>query len=97
MEVKKEFENKLLKRKELDLFFEGGAALKRDDVKSQVVKKFKADEKLVVVNKMSTSYGQRDLMAIVYIYEDEKIMSKLTLEHISKRNATKAEEASEEA
>ncbi len=89
MEIKKDFDNKLLKRKELEIFFEGGVALKRNEIKDQVVKKLKANANLVVVSFIKSYYGKRDLLAQVFIYENENVMKKLTLGHMQKRNEVK--------
>jgi VCBS repeat-containing protein len=97
MKIVKEFENKLLKRKEVELTTEvEGTTLSRSDAKKQAVKALKADEKLVVVHSIKSHFGTRTVTVKVYVYEDEAILKKLTSSHILKRNEEPAQEEAAE-
>lgn len=99
MEIVKDFENKLLKRRELEVELQtDGATLSRDKVKTQLVKELKVeDENLLVVEKIKSHFGSTIVSVFVTVYEDEKAMKVLTPQHIIKRNtAPEAEEKTEE-
>lgn len=97
MKVVSEKENKLLKRKDILAHFDGlKDTLSRVQVKAELVKKLKADEKLVIVDQIKIHFGSRDLDVTAYVYDNEKAMKKATSEHIFKRNyPPKAEEEAE--
>ncbi|MFW5704773.1 MAG: hypothetical protein ACOCXG_02925 [Nanoarchaeota archaeon] len=93
MEVLNTVENKLLNRKEItSRLNEDELSLKRYDVRAQLAKKIKVDEKLVMVQKISRSYGSRSADVLAYVYDDEATLRKLTPEHLVKRNAAPAVE-----
>ncbi len=92
MEVIKDFENKLLERKEVIVNIVGdGTTPTRKNIKAELAKKFKAKEDLIIINKINTSYGSRDVSVDASIYTKKEIMSRLTPEHILKRNTFAAE------
>ncbi|MCA9459214.1 MAG: hypothetical protein KC589_03660 [Nanoarchaeota archaeon] len=97
MKVVSEKENKLLNRKDIIAHFDGlSETLSRVQVKAELVKKLKADEKLVIVDEIKIQFGSRDLDVTAYVYDNEVAMKKATSEHILKRNAPpKAEEEAE--
>jgi len=91
MEVVKDFDNKLLNRRELIVNInDNGATPTRDSIKKELVKKFKAKEELVVVNKIDTSYGSTGVEVQASIYKDSKTLDTLTSKHMLKRNESKA-------
>ena len=95
MEIKKEFENKLLKRKEYELVFDSKATtLSRKEVKELAIKALKADESLLVVDSIKSYFGSTNSTARVYVYDNEEILNKLTPSYILKRNETLATEVS---
>jgi ribosomal protein S24E len=95
MKIVKEFDNKLLKRKEVEFDVDSqGTTLSRPDIKEKAVKALKADEKLVVVSSIASRFGSTLTQVIVYVYEDEQTLKRLTPEHVAKRNEVAvAEEA----
>lgn len=96
MKVIKEFDNKLLKRKELEFTEEADSVtLSRQQVKAVVAKKYKADESLVIVNKIDSKFGSKLVKVEAYVYEDEEMLKKATLKHIYTRNNPPKEEAEE--
>lgn len=95
MELVKEFDNKLLMRKEVEYIEKSSTTtLGRQDAKAQVAKALGADENLIVITKIGSHFGSQDVTVLAYVYENEEAMNKLTPEHIAKRNAVEA--ASEE-
>ena len=85
MKLVKEVENKLLKRKEIEALFENSPNLKKAEVLSQLSKKTKADEKLIVIEKMKNHFGSRDILVEAIVYENEEALNKITRSHIKKR------------
>lgn len=86
-EIKK-FENKLLGRDELIFEFniDKQSTISREEVKKQLIKNLKVDEKLLVINKISTKFKSDKSQVDVFIYKDSKILEDLTPKHIMKRN-----------
>lgn len=96
MKIVKEFDNKLLKRKEIEFDVDSkGTTLSRSDIKTQAVKALKADENLVVVSSIASRFGSTLTQVIVYVYEDEQTLKRLTPEHVAKRNEVAVAEAAE--
>jgi ribosomal protein S24E len=85
MRVEREFENKLLKRKELELFFENSVGLKKLNVAEDIAKKFKVNEELIVIEKMKNHFGSRNVLVYAYIYENKDSLNKLTSPYMKKR------------
>ncbi len=93
MKVVNEFENKLLGRKEVTVSMQSdGVTASRSKVKAELVKKLKAKEDLLVVNKIKPHFGSQETMVSAYVYEKKEVMDKLTPEHIAKRNYVEAPE-----
>lgn len=96
MEVKSDFENKLLGRREVKLTIENAAAtITRVEAKAQVVKKFDAEEDLVIIENIGSRYGNANVTVTASIYDNKETLEKVTAKHIAKRNVTKADEAEE--
>ena len=96
MKIIKEYDNKLLNRKDVVAHFKNdGVTKSRADVKSEIAKKFKVDENLVIVRKIKTHFGSRDFEVVAMIYNDENSLKLVANEHFIKRNTPKTEEASE--
>lgn len=96
MEVVKDFENKLLDRKEILVKLSSeGVTPNKVDVKAQLAKKFKAKEELIVINKISSTFGSRDVVVDASIYNKEEVLKRLTPGHILKRNTVEVAAAAE--
>jgi len=69
----------LLSRKEIkaELTFEGTATPSNDTVKKAIAKNLKADEKLVVVKSIYTTYGTNNADVNAYVYASEKEMTNI--------------------
>lgn len=94
-EVKK-FENKLLDRVEYVFESQASSTPSRADVKQEIVKKLKADEKLVSIEEVKSHYGSRTIHVKAHVYENEEVMNSLVAKHIAKRNEVPAQEAAAE-
>ena len=91
--IKKETENKLLKRKEIVVEISNdGATISKQEIKSQLAKKLKADEKLIIINRIDSHFGSTLSSITAYLYEDEETIKKVSLKHILKRNEAPAQE-----
>ena len=87
MKVIREFDNKLLKRKEIEFTEESSSVtLSRKEIKAVVAKKFKADESLIIINKIDSKFGSKGVKVDVYVYEDLDMLKRATLKHIYVRN-----------
>lgn len=94
MELLKEFDNRLLMRKEVEfLLTSSPITISRSEAKSKIVKTLDVDEKLVVIIKINTHFGSQDVLISAYIYDNEEILNKLTPEHILKRTSDEVVEA----
>ncbi len=93
-EIKK-VENTLLDRVEYTYEMEASSVPSRDSVKEEVVKKLKADEKLVSIEEIKSHYGTRIIHVSVYVYNSEDIKNRLVAKYIAKRNAPAPVEAEE--
>lgn len=97
MEFIKDFENKLLSRREVIAKLEvNKETLSRKDAKAQIAKALKVDEKLIIVKEIKTHFGSKLVQVTANIYENEKVMKITAREHLIKRNApAPVEEAAE--
>lgn len=87
MEIVKNFDNKLLHRKEIvGTLANSGVTPSRIQVRKEIAKKLKVDDKLVVVNKISSSFGNSNVTIEAVVYEKKETLEKLTHAHIKKRN-----------
>lgn len=95
MKLIKEFDNKLLMRKEVE-YLENSSpiTISRQEAKASIAKALDVDEKLIIITNIKSQFGSQDVNIHAYVYEDEASLKKLTPEHIEKRNA--APVASEE-
>ncbi|NCC70851.1 hypothetical protein EOM09_04670 [bacterium] len=85
MEVKKEIENKLLERREIELLFEESVNLTKAQILVQIAKKFKVKENLIVIDNVKTQFGSRNVFVEVFIYNSVDVLNKLTPSYMKKR------------
>jgi len=96
MKVKSDFENKLLGRREVSIVVENSdSTITRVEAKAQVVKKFEAEEDLVIIELIKSHYGNGDVLVKASIYDNKETLEKVAAKHIAKRNVTRVEEAEE--
>lgn len=92
MEFIKDYENKLLGRREIIAKLEvSKETLSRQDAKAQIVKALKVDENLIIVKNIKTQYGSKYVEIIANIYENEKLLRLNSRAHLIKRNMKVAE------
>jgi ribosomal protein S24E len=99
MEILKNNENKLLKRKEIEARLDNlSATPSRIEVKKELAKKLKVDESLVIVNEIKHDYGDPKAYVKAKIYNSEKDLQVNARPHMIKRNTQEvAKEGQEEA
>ncbi len=99
--VKKDFENKLLGRREIafDLIY-AESTPSRERVKEELSKKLNLDPKLTVIVKINQLYGIPKSEALAYYYKDEasmKVEPKFRIERSKKqKEGAGAEQGSEQ-
>ena len=77
MNITKETENKLLKRRELEAFLESYSNPGIEAVTKQIAQKFKTDDNLVVVKKLESLFGARKFIVEAYVYNSEADKTKI--------------------
>jgi len=89
MEIKKNIENKLLDRKEILASHSnnGSATLTKKTVKTELAKKLKVDEKLIVLEKVEQHFGSDFVSIHAFVYPDEVKLKKATHNYLIKRNS----------
>jgi len=71
METRKDFSNKLLKRRELEIVFQDEKNPGFEKVKKEIVQKFKVSEENVVVRNVKNNFGNNEFIVDVFIYQDK--------------------------
>ena len=102
LQIIKDEHKPLLSRREISakITFEG-ATPKREDIRKIVATKLKADEKLVLVNRIHPEYGNQSAKLIIHIYDDDKSMRGAEYEYtllkhgLVEKKVVKAEEEKE--
>jgi len=93
MNIISEKDNKLLSRKEIVAEFITEAVTKsRAEIKTEIAKKFKAKEELIIVREIKTNFGNRNFVVTAMIYDDLKSLKLIANNHFIKRNEAKKEE-----
>lgn len=96
MEFIKDFENKLLSRREVIAKVEvKKETLSRQDAKAQIAKALKVDVNLIIVKEIKTHFGSKVVQVIANIYENEKVLKSTSRDHLIKRNVVATPEAAE--
>ena len=88
----------LLKRTEIvaNLDHVGKATPKRSEIKKQLAKEFKKDEKLVVIKHIYTNFGAGTSKIIANVYDNEEALKTLEIEKENKPKEAKQEPKKEE-
>ncbi|MFC1454580.1 30S ribosomal protein S24e [Candidatus Undinarchaeota archaeon] len=75
LEIKNQYENKLLKRKEIGALMKfDGATPSNDEVKTKLSAKLGGDKALVVIDHIYTTFGSHEAKIIAKIYADKNTM-----------------------
>jgi small subunit ribosomal protein S24e len=88
--------NELLKRRELS-FTLGytGSSPSRSEVMGKVCAILNLDEKKVVLDSVKTRFGERKMLGIARVYDDEAMMKKTERPYLMERGKPKAKEGAE--
>jgi ribosomal protein S24E len=70
VETKKDFSNKLLKRRELEVVLVEEQNPGFDKVKKEVAQEFKSNEENVVIKKLKNGFGSNEFVVDAFIYDD---------------------------
>jgi len=97
MEIVKNFENKLLGRKEIIAKLEvENATISRVEVKLKLAKTLKVDEKLIIIKEIKTHFGSKFVNVFANIYDNEKVLNETSRDHLVKRNTPKKKDEEEQ-
>jgi small subunit ribosomal protein S24e len=95
--VIEEKENPLLNRRELQIKIEHPAGTPaRIEVKNRVAAELKVEPQQVIVRSMKTSFGKRETVAAVKIYQSAESAQQIEADYVLKRNAAPAEASATE-
>jgi ribosomal protein S24E len=98
MEIVKEFENKLLKRKEIVAKEKiDGPTITRKEAKEKLAKLVGAEENLIVIKSIKPLFGSNYVEIIANIYDDEKSLKEFSREYLIKRNTFEQQQEEQEA
>lgn len=97
LKVTEEKEDILLSRKEINaqITFKG-ATPSKEDIKKQLSSVLKADEKLIVIKNVFTSFGSETAKVIAYQYTNDEYMKKIEPKEKEKPKEEKKETPKEE-
>jgi ribosomal protein S24E len=70
MEIRKDFSNSLLKRRELELVLTDEKNPGFAKVQKKIAEKFKSSEENVVVKKVASGFGVNEFKVDAFVYED---------------------------
>lgn len=68
----------------------------RVDLKSKIASKIKTKEDLTVVKKIENHYGDKEVIATVFVYDKEDAMNEVEFKHVLTKHAKKKEEPAAE-
>lgn len=86
--IQKDIQNKVVGRRELivKLFHIGVGTPSRKDLKSAVASLLNVPSELIVVRKISTSYGSGISLARVHVYEKKEVLEKFEPQYLLDRD-----------
>ena len=87
MKINRDFSNKLLKRRELEVVIESVSSPRHDEVMGEIVKKFEANEDVVVIKGIKSHFGSSEFVCNVFVYDS--VEGKETIEPKKKGNKKK--------
>ncbi|MBN1175545.1 30S ribosomal protein S24e [Candidatus Woesearchaeota archaeon] len=96
--IKNQKENPLLSRKEIvaKINFEGNTP-NRKDVQVELAKKAKIDEKLLIIKKIDTLFGETSANITAYAYENEEVMKRNERKNLVEKHKGHEPKVEEEA
>lgn len=86
----------LLYRKEFTLraYFDGPTK-SRKELQTLVAKQVKADNTLVIIKKVDTTFGDKSAMIVAFVYDNPEMMKRIEGEYMIKRNTFAEEKKAE--
>lgn len=95
LEINEEYDNKFLGRKEVRFVVElDGPTPSRKDMLKEIAAKLMVNPNLLVINRITSSYGGKHAFVEAYVYKDEETLKRYTPKY--KLERIKEEEKSEE-
>ena len=88
-----DFENKLLKRREIEIVVESESNPGFKSSKEIIVKQFKVPEDTVIVKNVKSEFGRHDFVVDAMIYDSKEDLEKLEGKQVEKKEEAPAEEA----
>jgi len=93
VELTKEKENQLLRRKEVHFRLKHGAegaSPSREAARNALIKALKCSPNLLVIDTMRTEFGRKETVGYAKVYESEERLKEIEREHIIERNFARA-------
>ncbi len=97
MEIIKNFENKLLNRKQVTAKIKvDGTTISRAEAKSKLAKALKVEEDLIIIKEIKSHFGSLDVIVEANVYDSKENLEKNARPHLIKRNNPQKTEEGEE-
>jgi small subunit ribosomal protein S24e len=93
VEITKQKENQLLRRKEFHFRLRHGAegaSPSREAARNALIKALRCSPNLLVIDTMRTEFGKRETVGYAKVYESEERLKEIEREHIIERNFARA-------
>ena len=98
IEIIEDRKNVLLSRREIKFkVTTDGATPSRKEVRKKLLALLDADNDLLVLDHMKTTFGKREVLGYAKLYESPEKVKEIELEHIIERNVRDLESTSEES
>ena len=92
MEIIKNFENKLLNRRQIIAKEEvSKSTISRKEAKSSLAKLLKVNEDLIIIKEIKSVFGSREVIVEANVYDSKELLEKNARPHLIKRNLPKEE------
>ncbi|MBM3247224.1 hypothetical protein FJZ17_01630 [Candidatus Pacearchaeota archaeon] len=92
MKIKKDFNNQLAKRREVEFILESDKNPSFDEMVKKVAEHFKANEEQVLVENIKGAFGSKEFLIVASIYESKELKDKAQARMIKvKKVATPAQ------
>ncbi|ARM75789.1 30S ribosomal protein S24e [Acidianus manzaensis] len=95
--IERDISNKVVGRRELTikLFHIGAGTPSREEIKNAISSLLNSQKDLIVVRKISTSYGSGTSIARIHVYDKKEIMEKFEPKHLLNRGTSAKKEGGE--
>lgn len=96
LELRKDLQNKLLKRREVEFIFENNSNPGFKGAKEVIVEKFKAKKENVIVKKVLSEFGKHEFIIDAFIYDSKEALEDLEGKQKEEAVETPVEESKSE-